>query len=83
MTIYWITLRHHATQHVRTYEFTTPLARAMLVISTSGYAEVVDQGERDDDLDEGREDDRDEAYERAAARARGDDFAATGGKDWT
>lgn len=25
----------------------------------------------------------DEAYERAAARARSDDFAATGGKDWT
>lgn len=26
---------------------------------------------------------RDEAYERAAARARGNDFADTGGKDWT
>jgi hypothetical protein len=26
---------------------------------------------------------RDEAYERAAARSRADDFAATGGKDWT
>lgn len=31
-------------------------------------------------LDEGE---RDEAYERAAARARGNDFADTGGKDWT
>jgi len=27
-------------------------------------------------------DDRDEAYERAAARACGNDFADTGGKDW-
>ena len=26
---------------------------------------------------------RDEAYERAAARARNNDFADTGGKDWT
>jgi hypothetical protein len=26
---------------------------------------------------------RDEAYERAAARARNNDFAETGGKDWT
>jgi hypothetical protein len=26
---------------------------------------------------------RDEAYERAAAKARGNDFEATGGKDWT
>jgi hypothetical protein len=29
------------------------------------------------------EDRRDEAYERAAARARNNDFADTGGKDWT
>lgn len=28
-------------------------------------------------------DDRDEDYERAAARARSDDFADTNGKDWT
>ena len=28
-------------------------------------------------------DERDEAYERAAARARNNDFADTGGKDWT
>ena len=26
---------------------------------------------------------RDEAYERAAAKARANDFAETGGKDWT
>lgn len=26
---------------------------------------------------------RDEAYERAAARARGNDFEETGGRDWT
>jgi hypothetical protein len=31
----------------------------------------------------GADDDRDEAYERAAARARNNDFADTGGKDWT
>jgi hypothetical protein len=31
--------------------------------------------------DEGRE--RDDAYERAAARSRNNDFADTGGKDWT
>jgi hypothetical protein len=29
------------------------------------------------------EDERNEAYERAAARARLDDFERTGGKDWT
>jgi hypothetical protein len=29
------------------------------------------------------EDTRDEAYERAAHRARGNDFRDTGGKDWT
>lgn len=29
------------------------------------------------------EDDRDEDYERAASRARSNDFARTGGKDWT
>lgn len=28
-------------------------------------------------------DERDEAYERAAARARNNDFADTSGKDWT
>ena len=28
-------------------------------------------------------DTRDPAYERAAARARGNDFLETGGKDWT
>jgi hypothetical protein len=28
-------------------------------------------------------DERDDAYERAAARARNNDFADTGGKDWT
>ena len=28
-------------------------------------------------------DERDEAYERMAARDRNDDFARTGGKDWT
>lgn len=28
-------------------------------------------------------DDRDEAYERAASRARSNDFKDTGGKDWT
>jgi hypothetical protein len=32
---------------------------------------------------EPRDPDRDEAYERAAARDRLDDFARTGGKDWT
>jgi hypothetical protein len=31
----------------------------------------------------GSEPERDEAYERAAARDRLDDFARTGGKDWT
>ncbi len=29
------------------------------------------------------EDPRDDAYERAAARARGNDFRDTAGKDWT
>lgn len=29
------------------------------------------------------EPERDEAYERAAARARGNDFAETDGRDWT
>jgi len=28
-------------------------------------------------------DEQDEAYERAAARARGNNFARTGGRDWT
>jgi len=28
-------------------------------------------------------DERDEAYERAAARARANDFSATNGRDWT
>ena len=29
------------------------------------------------------EEERDEAYERAAARARSNDFERTGGRDWT
>jgi hypothetical protein len=32
---------------------------------------------------ESRQPERDDAYERAAARARTNDFAETGGKDWT
>lgn len=37
----------------------------------------------DPDADERDEQEPDEAYERAAARARSNDFEETGGKDWT
>lgn len=36
-----------------------------------------------DDDEEPREEEVDEVYERAAHRARCNDFAETGGKDWT
>ena len=35
------------------------------------------------DINLADDDPRDEAYERAAARAHTDDFAASGGRDWT
>ena len=37
----------------------------------------------DGEIAQERQDDRDEAYERAAARARANDFEDTDGKDWT
>ncbi len=37
----------------------------------------------DEGLDRNDDEPRDEAYERAAARARQNDFELTGGKDWT
>ena len=40
-------------------------------------------GSVDIELVEPPHDEADEAYERAAARARSNDFAATGGRDWT
>lgn len=44
--------------------------------------EVTDETPLDEDGDEVMSD-WDEQYERQASRARLDDFAATGGKDWT
>lgn len=43
-----------------------------------GPGALVDPCEREDGYDP-----RDEAYERAAARDRNDDFSRTGGRDWT
>lgn len=49
---------------------------------TLSLARQIQQAIEDWMMDE-RDSERDEAYERAAARARNNDFAETGGKDWT
>lgn len=57
---------------------------AHLVSAAAEAGETIDPDELEQFAAEKRaEDARDEAYERAAARARGNDFADTGGKDWT
>lgn len=43
---FWVRLKYHATGHEETYVEKTASARAILIILTSGYADVVDQGER-------------------------------------
>jgi hypothetical protein len=82
-----------------TYECDSPDCHAELVLDATDaelvkarggvQAEFYGYGWQMDDDDQihcpqcCEEDPRDEAYERAAARARNNDFADTGGKDWT
>lgn len=43
---FWVTLRYKHTGYEMTYEEKTAANRALLIILTTNYADVVDQGER-------------------------------------
>ena len=43
---YWVTLRFHASGAEVTYTEKTAANRATLIILTTNYADVIDQGER-------------------------------------
>lgn len=74
----------HGCQVVEAEDFDGTDIKRSLTVTASFAGWVMDD---DGDIhcpqccEEGRE--RDDAYERAAARARDNDFAETGGKDWT
>ena len=60
-----------------------PCCRTRIVCGCEGDFCHICRGETPDECDECQPDDRDEDYERQAARDRLDGFARTGGKDWT
>ena len=45
MTFYWVTLRFHASGAELTQSFSSALERALVIIATQAYADVVRQGE--------------------------------------
>jgi hypothetical protein len=45
MTFYWVTLRYHATGGEITSHFESAIGRALWIIGTAQYADVLAQGE--------------------------------------
>jgi hypothetical protein len=45
VTTFWVTLKFHATGREQTFTYDTSLGKVLQIISTSGYADVLAQGE--------------------------------------
>ena len=69
------TARNSCADAVQDISLTLPWLAERLGVTLPSVDSYRDESEHDDE--------RDDAYERAAARARTNDFAESGGKDWT